>query len=200
MELADLCGLLRETWLLEDDLTETIALGLHKEASPNGGLQRTLVGQLVYEAKGYNRASHPGNQAKANELADRMAQVAKRHPTFRRADLVVSVPGSNRDKVYDLPNLSCQGLSQRLNIEAPQAVVQKTRDSKPMKDLRTIREKIESVEGLYQVDEAQVRGKAVLLVDDIYQTGFSITEVGRALHIAGATTVLGLVATKTING
>ena len=165
--LADLCALLRETWLLEDDLTETIALGLHQEPSPNGDLQRTAIGQLVFEAKSYNRVRHPGNQVKARELADRMAKVVERHPTYRHAQLIVAVPESNREKAYDLPNFLCRELSQRMCIPSPEGIVCKSRDSKPMKNLRTVREKIANVEGLYQADESQVRGKTVLLVDDI---------------------------------
>jgi predicted amidophosphoribosyltransferase len=46
-------------------------------------------------------------------------------------------------------------------------------------------------------EDADVRGKTVLLVDDIYQSGFTLNEVGRVLFEAGAESVLGLVATKT---
>jgi hypothetical protein len=197
-DLTSFCSLLREVWLVEDDLTETVALSLHTETSPAGGIQRSSIGQLVYEAKAYDRMKHPGNQAKARDLAERMADLVRRHPTYRQADLLVSVPGSNSEKAYDLPVFLCQELSQRLNILAPQGVVRKTRESKPMKDFRTLQEKIDNVEGVFQADEQEVRGKKVLLVDDIYQTGFSINEVGRALKMAGAQFVLGLVATKTM--
>lgn len=128
----------------------------------------------------------------------KMADVIIRHPTFRRAELVVAVPGANPDKAYDLPAFLCRELSQCLNISMPQDVVRKTRESKPMKDFRTIQEKIDNVEGVFQANPQLVHGKTVLLVDDIYQTGFSINEVGRALQTAGAQLVLGLVATKTM--
>ena len=196
--LTDFCQLLRETWLLEDDLTETIALSLHTETSPTGGFQRTAVGQLVYEAKAYDRITHPGNQARATELAERMAAVIQRHPTFRQAELLVPVPGSNSDKTYDLPAFMCQELSKRLGIPAPAEALRKTRTSRPMKDFRTIPEKIDNVQGAFQANEQQVRGKRTLLVDDIYQTGFSINEAGKALQLAQAASVLGLVATKTM--
>ncbi|MGB6015750.1 MAG: hypothetical protein WBG32_13560 [Nodosilinea sp.] len=36
-----------------------------------------------------------------------------------------------------------------------------------------------------------------MVIDDIYQTGFSMNELGRMLRLAGAKSVLGLAATKT---
>jgi ATP-dependent DNA helicase RecQ len=153
---------------------------------------------LVYEAKSYDRSTHPGNQTKAAELAERMAVLIQRHPSFRQAELLVPVPGSNSDKAYDLPAFLCQELSKRLGTPAPTDALRKTRASKPMKDFRTISEKIDNVQGAFLADAPQIRGKRVLLVDDIYQTGFSINEAGKAMQLAHAACVFGLVATKTM--
>jgi hypothetical protein len=197
-ELTDFCELLRECWLLEDDLTEMMALSLHTETSAMEGFQRTSIGQLVFDAKAYDRWRHPGNPAKADELAELMARVVQRHPAYRRSELIVPVLGSNSDKPFDLPQAVCRSLSRRLNIPMAIDVLSKVRDTKPMKDVRTIPEKVNNVEGVFRADEQLVNGKRVLLVDDIYQTGFSINEVGRALRVAGALSVVGLVATKTM--
>ncbi|MEW6192647.1 MAG: phosphoribosyltransferase family protein [Bacillota bacterium] len=70
-----------------------------------------------------------------------------------------------------------------------------------MKDCETIQEKINNVKGAFELSpqhRAQVRGQSMILLDDIYQTGFTLNEVGRVLLEAEATTVLGLVATKTV--
>jgi hypothetical protein len=196
-ELKEFCELLRENWYLEDDLDEAFALGLHTEISPTGGFQRTLLGQLVYDAKPYDREKHPGNRDKAEKLAEIMANLIQRHPTYRRGELLVSVPQSNMDKAFDLPAYLCQEVSRRTNIPVTPGVLRKNRETRPMKNFRTVQEKINNVEGVFQADEQEVRGKRILLVDDIYQTGFSINEVGTALRQGGASLVLGLVATKT---
>jgi len=66
-----------------------------------------------------------------------------------------------------------------------------------MKDCRTVQEKIDNLKDAFTAEAAQVKGKKVILVDDIYQTGFSINEVCRVLRGQGVAVVLGLVATKT---
>jgi len=43
----------------------------------------------------------------------------------------------------------------------------------------------------------EMRDRSVILLDDIYQTGFTLNEVGRMLITSGIREVLGLVATKT---
>jgi len=48
-----------------------------------------------------------------------------------------------------------------------------------MKKCRTIQEKIDNIKDAFEVDAATFNGRAIILVDDIYQTGFSINEVGR---------------------
>jgi predicted amidophosphoribosyltransferase len=42
-----------------------------------------------------------------------------------------------------------------------------------------------------------MKKRDIILIDDIYQTGFTMNEVGRVLLEAGASSVLGLTATKT---
>jgi predicted amidophosphoribosyltransferase len=66
-----------------------------------------------------------------------------------------------------------------------------------MKDCHTVQEKVDNLKDAFAIQAAHFAGKEVILIDDIYQTGFSINEVGRALHQVGTKLVLGLVATKT---
>ena len=67
-----------------------------------------------------------------------------------------------------------------------------------MKDCETPQEKLDNVRGAFAVTPAaDFAGKSVLLIDDIYQSGFTINEVGNVIGEAGASQVLGLAATKT---
>jgi predicted amidophosphoribosyltransferase len=66
-----------------------------------------------------------------------------------------------------------------------------------MKECQTIQEKVDNLAGAFAADPAVIAGKSVIILDDIYQSGFSINEVGRAVRDAGARLVLGLTATKT---
>jgi predicted amidophosphoribosyltransferase len=44
--------------------------------------------------------------------------------------------------------------------------------------------------------QSEIQGKNILLVDDIYQSGFTMHEVASTLRALGAKGIYGLVATK----
>jgi competence protein ComFC len=59
------------------------------------------------------------------------------------------------------------------------------------------RERIKLLEGAFQVDADAVRGKRILLVDDLYRSGATATVIAQALLSGGAATVHMLAMTKT---
>jgi len=66
------------------------------------------------------------------------------------------------------------------------------------KDLTRWQEKRENVEGAFRVRRADlVRGKRVLLVDDVYDSGATLEECWRVLDEAGAADVAVATVTKT---
>jgi hypothetical protein len=195
--LGEFCTLLQTAVYIDDDLDESFALSFHTQTSPAGGYERTAIGRLVYEAKPYDRVRHPGDRQRAAELASLLARFVQQQPTYRAADLLLPVPPSNPNKDYDLPTLLAEEVGKQTGITATSAALRKTRNTRPMKDCRTIQEKIDNLKDAFAADAALVKDKKVILVDDIYQTGFSINEVCRVLRGQGVALVLGLVATKT---
>ncbi|HYT87651.1 MAG TPA: hypothetical protein VEL76_02925 [Gemmataceae bacterium] len=192
-----LCALFQEVVCIGDDLDESFALAFHTQTSPAGGYERTRVGQLVREAKPYNRAGSRGDRGRAAELAALLAAFVQRHPTYRGAELLAAVPPSNAEKDFDLPALLAEEIARRTGLGNATAMLHKTRPTRPMKECQTVQEKVDNLKDAFAVDPNAVRGKAMIVVDDVYQSGFSINEVGRVLRQAGARLVLGLTVTKT---
>ncbi len=60
--------------------------------------------------------------------------------------------------------------------------------------------KRDNVAGAFDVDEQVVRGKAILLLDDIYDSGATLNEVGNLLTRKGARYIVPIVIAKTIGG
>ena len=194
------CRLLQKAILIHDDLDECFALGMHSELRIGGPPIRAEFGELVYQAKSYNRDSHAGSREMSRRLAVRLARFVKAHPTYGRADIVVPVPPSNPDKDFDLPTLLAQEVSSLSGVSFGIGVVRKTRLTSPMKSCLTEAEKLKNVRGAYLASSSAIGRGSVILVDDIYQSGATLNEIARALRKAGAAEVLGLVATKTLKG
>lgn len=189
--------LLQSAVLIDDDLDECYALSLHSQTSASGSFERTPIGQVVYMAKPYNRPPNPSNREKADELAGLMANFIQQHPSYTRADCIVAVPPSNPNKPFDLPTHLAQTIGTLTRLPVEPTAIRKIRATRPMKDCKTVQEKIGNLKDAFQADPSTVANKTVILLDDIYQTGFSINEVGRTLRQAGAKLVFGLTATKT---
>jgi Phosphoribosyl transferase domain len=182
--------------IVDDNLTEIFALDFHTKVSPEG-FSRTEIGELVYQAKPYSKLATQQTTQKAHELAKHFCTFAKKHPTYIAASIMVAIP-PRPGKKFDLPSELVKFISTKLKIKNGSSLIEKVRKTKPMKDCQTIESKIENVRDAFAIATGgDVEGHSVILIDDIYQTGFTMNEVGRVLIEAGASSVLGLTATKT---
>jgi predicted amidophosphoribosyltransferase len=198
LEVETLLHLFQGYIYIEDDLTETFALDYHTEIAATGLYQKTAIGALVYQAKPYHRAVRPSNYTKASELAKHFLTFIRAHPSYSCSDLVISVPPSDPAKAFNLPAELVKKIAAELGIADGSGLVKRIRVTKPMKDCSTPQEKINNVRNAFAVTNGdELEGKNVLLIDDVYASGFTINEVGRVLLEAGAHAVFGLVATKT---
>lgn len=58
--------------------------------------------------------------------------------------------------------------------------------------------KQENVAGVFDIDEDIVRGKTIILLDDIYDSGATLKEIGKILTQKGAKCIVPLVIAKTV--
>lgn len=194
-KLLELCN---QHILLYDDLNECFALDYHTRLAPSGS-QRTEIGQLIYLAKPYNRRPTTGNYEASSSLAERMTKFIHNHPTYKRSEVIISAPPSRVEKQFDLPrDLVGHLLKSFPDFRDGRNWIRKVRQTKPMKDCLTVAEKIANVKDAFEITaDSDIRNRTVLVVDDIYQSGFTINEIARMLFASGADAVLGLVASKT---
>lgn len=178
-----------------DDFDECFVLGRHGEWDPVArDYAHTELGQTLRRAKPYGPGD--GDRGAADELIGRLATFISAHPTYARAEAIVPVPPSNPAKRYDLPTYLAQGLSQRLGKTDGSEWVRKTRATRQQKEVHTYQEKVENVDGAFEAS-GDVAGGSIVVLDDLYQSGATLNEVGRSVRAQGARIVLGLAITKT---
>jgi ATP-dependent DNA helicase RecQ len=152
----------------------------------------TKTGSMAYQYK------YGGEKALVERLADEMAKFLRRHEKYREVEILVAVPSTVKERAYDpVPRLA-RVLSERIGIPwSPEALV-KTRQTRPQKEMENETQKIRNVRGAFRVaDQSVVRGKRVLLIDDLYDSGATINECTRMLRGAGAKAVSVLTLTRT---
>jgi hypothetical protein len=146
----------------------------------------TYVGSLVSQGK-YARPGHGSTSEKATDaLVELMSAAIATHPEFRRADYIVSVPGSKGDYTSfgeRLASAVAETTGKPLvQIEGPRREQRKS-DAAP------------AVDGLF-VAPSLLNGRC-LVIDDVIRSGNSVAETARAARQAGATAVHVLAAAKT---
>lgn len=115
-------------------------------------------------------------------------------------DLVTWVPtGAKRirKRGYDHARLLCEAVADELGFAAT-PLLRKIRETPPQSTMATFAQRRQNVAGAYMVTDADlIKGKRILLLDDVITTGASCAECGKMLRNAGAKSVFcAAVATK----
>lgn len=184
-------NLLKTTVCIEDALAQSFALSYHMNPNYDGG-GRTKIGDDLYQAK------YRHNQVAADRLVDRMLAFITNHPSFSGTDFIVAVPASQHNMKFNLPAYLTQSICRQLNIEDGSQYIRKVKQTLPMKDMNTTEDKFENIHNAFKLTgDHPFIGKQILIIDDLYQSGTTMTEIASVLQRCSAR-VYGLVATKTI--
>jgi len=104
-------------------------------------------------------------------------------------DYVVPVPvhaDRLKKRGYNQSELLCISLKNKLNLNVDTTILTKSRFTRSQANL-TRSERIENLKDSFKVtDKSKIKGKIVLLVDDVFTTGTTINECAKTLLEAGA--------------
>lgn len=160
------------------------------------GAERTTVGELVYRAKPYG--SKGSDRSAIPKLAAMMVASAECARPPLEAAAVVAVPAHNSKQGLNLPDALAPHVAEGLALEALDDVVRKVRSTPAMKARGSYEQKQRELRGAFEA--AGVTERRLLLIDDLFFTGATLSAVAAALRAAGATSVSGLVASRVKRG
>ena len=133
-----------------------------------------------------------GRQAFAVGLGGLMAETVREH-LAGTYDLITWAPVSDkrrRRRGYDQSELLCRAMAKSLG-ETYVRTLRKVRHTAANSTIDTPEARAANVLGAYEAaDPEVVRGRRILLVDDIYTTGATLSECARMLLMAGAEDVI----------
>tara|TARA_R110002096_G_scaffold344921_7_gene538208 strand:+ start:173727 stop:174269 length:543 start_codon:yes stop_codon:yes gene_type:complete len=152
---------------------------------------RSEVGELVYQLK------YKAQTGSADTIAEMMAEHFANKPIIlSHIDLVLPMPASTRRAVQPVYSIASE-LAKKLEKTYTENAIQKTKQTPSLKNITDAEERRDVLEGAFEGVKAQLEGKGVLLVDDLYRSGATANAVTLALIAAGASRVYFLAATRT---
>ena len=184
-------GAWRLGWALDVHTTSSIFLGYDQSGRAQFDTTRSALGELVYRLKYANQP-----QA-AEEIAETMAAFFSDKPVvISRIDLIVPIPPSTTRPVQPVITIA-EKLAQQLRKPFSENAIRKTKETPTLKNISDLAQRREVLDSAFEGDRAQVNGKGLLLVDDLYRSGATANAVTLALIAAGASRVYLIAATRT---
>ncbi len=159
---------------------------LSRAAGPYEGFLKGAVLRLKYT----------GKRELAGHLAELMFQSAALNQYYISAQLITPVPLSlerSRRRGFNQSELLAFELARRMRLDML-AVLRKTRETSPQTGLGRYGRGENLVGAFGLTDPVSVRGKAVLLVDDVVTTGNTLNNASETLIRGGAATVVCIAA------
>jgi hypothetical protein len=165
------------------------ALDFHSRFS-GAEWKRSVVGELAYRLK------YEGDLSALPPLVEHTLALLAEHPELAQVDAIVPVPPSTPRPV-DPVSLFAESLAGRLGLAVLPALV-KTRQTELQKEMHSLAQKRANVAGAFAV-QGKVSRKRLLVVDDLFDSGATLSEITHQLHRAGAARICVLALTRTIH-
>lgn len=178
----------RDIVFLKDCLDLSLSLSMH-EIDPG---KRTETGQHEYEVK-YN-SNKKDTTPNFNALLEKLQYNLEILPYFKDVDYICAIPSSKPficDLIDNLKGFSFENISGHIRW---------TSKDGSQKELTSPEEKLLAVDswGLTIDSDIDLKGKNVLLVDDMYKSGITMQYVAMKLKESGARRVFGITLVKAL--
>lgn len=153
--------------------------------------KRTVLGELLYKLK-YNSDK---------SVLDDILRIILSFGKFKTIDVIIPVPPSNTSRTFQPVVEIANRLGNSLGIQVLPNAVRKIKNTPPLKDVPTFQEKCNMLQDAFDIGDFSIKGKTILLFDDIYQSGATLTAITHILYAKGGVSkVKVLTLTKTKRG
>lgn len=179
-----------------ENMTGAIALDWYKipPDAVDSHWRNTTSGDLVYRGKYWYKSDAEQQAIAGRTLARFACEAVLAHANMMCAAVVLDVPGHDSKQVSFGSRLAATVARDTSKLFVKVAARSKFRaETKAM----NAAQQAESLRDQFEVRESLV-GASVLIVDDVFRSGASMEEVARAARVAGALSVYGLAAVRTM--
>ena len=160
-----------EGYVLDLHTISSTFLG-YEGSIPRFDTKYTELGELVYRFK------YRGDRAALPPLVDTAEQFIRESKwTF---DCIIPTPPSISRKSQPVVEVA-QELSSRLGVPVCEEAVVKVKTTPPMKNIEFPSERAKVLEDAFRGESNEIRGKRVLLVDDLFEYGSTVGAVAKVL-------------------
>lgn len=134
---------------------------------------------------GVKRFKFKNHSESAEKLAQPIADCVKKAYDVSEIDIITFVPmfpAKESRRGYNQSKLLAKNISKLLDIPCEE-LIEKIKDNKPQHDCLSEAQRRDNVKGVYKVtSEENIKGKTILIIDDILTTGYTLGECCRLVE------------------
>lgn len=181
----------RAGFVLDYHTIDSTYVGDDQYGHPVFDTKRTELGELLYRLK------YGLDNLVAGEMVEALAGFVEISwkPTLT---MVIPMPPSDSGRTQQPVFILADALGKRLGLPVQPDAVNKARKTPQLKNVYDYQERMRFLDGSFSADPSLVAGHRVLLLDDLYRSGATMSSVTRVLYEQGkAADVYALALTRT---
>ena len=151
----------------------------------------TKIGDLV------KRYKYQSEHQLVKELAQRWMDLLNEHKELPQPEIILPIPPSTPREFDPVEHLA-QVLASLMKITARSDILAKSRITRQQKELKSLAAKQNNIKGAFSL-RGDVDGRHLLLVDDLFDSGATLSEAARTLSRGRPASIVVLTLTKTIH-
>lgn len=173
------------------------ALDLHTVSStplPDGSFetQRTEIGELLFQLK------YRHDRSKIEPIADVAAQFLRSRWILPNLVAIIPVPPSNMTRPFQPVRELAVLIGDKIGVPVLLDYLVKDKPTEALKDIEDPISRRQQLQGAFRVKDMSLAGKWVLVFDDLFRSGETLTAITDVLYSQGKVTrVYVLTITKT---
>lgn len=140
--------------------------------------------------EGIHRLKYSGHRHLVPTLAGFLIQAYDKEPRWHKnIDIIIPVPmdkARKRERGFNQTELLAGYLSKKLSIPYDSRILRKAKKTLPQVNLTRGKRLVNLTDAFYSPAGISISGKRILLIDDVYTTGATVTECAKTLLFSGA--------------
>ena len=135
----------------------------------------------------------------ANLLANYLGDYLAAYPL--PADVILPVPlhpKRLRERGYNQSELLARGLGRLTGLPVSENCLERTRFVLPQAKTRSVSERRANVTGIFKCNDSQLKGRNVIIIDDVATSGATLNAYAQVVRSSGAISVWGLTLAREI--
>jgi competence protein ComFC len=165
----------------------------HDERSGSGSFDstRSVIGEAIYQLK------YKNDQTQVEPVADTIAAFIQSRPELRDVQALLAVPPSNESRTFQPVLALTSAIGTRLGIPTPTDYLLKIKQTSALKSITDKRQRHAELEGAFAVADNRYERQHVLVFDDLFRSGETLSAVCSVLIGQGKIGIVSVV-TATI--